>query len=130
MVQIAVNPWVLNNVTLTIGTDTYEKHVDSVTFTPSSQTQSWTGLALNTYTSTSTATWVCTLNYVQDWDTASSLASYLHANEGTSVLIAFTDATHGTFTSTVTIAPGAIGGGVNQYATSSVTLGCTKPVIS
>lgn len=132
MAQIAVTPIVLKDVTLTIGgTNTYEKHVDQVVFTPSASTQSWTGLALNTYTSTTTATWTCNLQYAQDFDTTDSLSLYLHNNEGSDVALVFVPVSGGaTFTTTVSISPGAIGGNVNQYATASVTLGCTKPVIS
>ena len=38
MAIIAVAPFVLKDVTLKIGADNYEKHVSSVTFTPSTST--------------------------------------------------------------------------------------------
>lgn len=124
MAQIAVAPLVLKDVTLTIGTDTYEKHVDQVTFTPSAQTITWTGLGSNPSSDITTATWTCTLNYAQDWTTTDSLSQYLLANEGTTVSMTFKPASGSAqnFTADVIITPGAIGGSVNQFALSSVTL--------
>jgi len=132
MVAIAVTPLVLKNVTLTIGTDGYEKHVDAVTFTPSASSITWTGLGANTHTDMSTATWVLTLNYAQDWDTVNSLSAYLFASEGLTKSVSFRprSGVGPSFTAEVVITPGAIGGAVNAYATASVTLGVNgKPVI-
>ena len=131
MAQIAVVPLVLKDVTLTLGTDTYEKHVSEVRFTPSASTISWTGLGGNTVTDVSTATWTATLGYVQDWETVDSLSQYLLANEGESVAATFKPKSGSgpSFTATLTVTPGAIGGAVNAYATTQVTLGSTKPVL-
>lgn len=131
MVAIAVSPFVLRDVVLTIGTDSYEKHVSAVTFTPSASVQTFVGLGGNTHTDTSTATWTCNLEYAQDWGTENSLSQYLMDNEGDQVTVVFTpkSAVAGTFfTSTVTLSPGAIGGSGGAFATASVTLGCTIPV--
>jgi len=127
MATIALAPLVLKDVLLTVGTDNYEKAVDSVTFTPASSTVPWTGLDGTTYTDQTTATWTATLNYMQDWDTADSLSAYLMDNEGTSVALTFKprSASGPTFTATAIITPGAIGGQVNANATTSVTLGLT-----
>jgi len=133
MATIGVQPLVLKDVVLTIGTDGYQKHVSAVTFTPSSSQISWQGLTPDAvFTDTSTATWTVQLDYVQDWETTDSLSAYLFENEGETVQMVFApkNATgKKTFTADVTITPGAIGGQVNQYATTSVTLGCTKPTI-
>lgn len=131
MAQIAVAPLVLKDVILEIGTDDYRKHVDQVTFTPSASSVTWTGLGANTHTDVSTATWVLTLNYVQDWDTANSLSRYLFDNEGETVEVSFSPKSGSgpAFTANVVITPGAIGGSVNAYATTSVTLGSDKPVL-
>jgi hypothetical protein len=131
MAVIAVKPFVLRNVTLSIGTDNYEAHVSEVTFTPSASQVSWTGLANNTVSATTTATWTVTIGYAQDWDTANSLAQYLHANEGTTVAVEFVpDDGQGTFDANVVLSPGAIGGTAGAFATSTVTLGCDKPVFT
>lgn len=131
MAIIAVAPLVLKDVDLQIGTDDYKKHVDQVTFTPVASSVTWTGLGGNSHTDVSTATWTVTLNYTQDWETASSLSQYLFSNEGLTVAVKFSPKTASgpTFTANVVITPGAIGGSVNAYATASVTLGSDKPVL-
>lgn len=133
MATIAVKPLVLKDVTLTIGTDGYQKHVSGVTFTPSSSQVTWQGLTPDSsFTDSGAATWTVGLNYVQDWETANSLSQYLFDNEGETVEMVFAPragAGKKTFTANVSITPGAIGGEVNSYATTSVTLGCDKPVI-
>ena len=86
MAVIEVQPLVLKDIELVIGTsDDFRKHVDSVTFTPSASSISWTGLGGNTHTETSVATWTCGLNYAQDWDSEESLSRYLFENEGDTV---------------------------------------------
>jgi hypothetical protein len=133
MASIAVLPLVLKDVTMTLGANGYEKHVSSVTFTPKSSTISWQGLTPTaTFTDSTTAEWTCDLEYVQDWDTTNSLSKYLLANAGTSVTGVFKPKQAGTptFTATVTLQSGAIGGKVNAYATTSVSLGSTVPVLT
>ena len=131
MPTIAVAPLVLKDVELIIGTDDYRKHVDQVTFTPSASSVTWTGLGLNSHTDVGTATWTVNLNYVQDWDTANSLSRYLYDNEGDTVAVTFApkSASGPSFKANVVITPGAIGGTVNSYATTSVTLGSDRPVL-
>lgn len=130
MAQIAISPFVLKNVLLTIGTDSYEKHVSQVEFSPSASTQTWKGLGGNTHTAQGLADWTVTLTYAQDWETANSLSQYLLANEGTNVSVTFEPVSGDAgFTSTVTLSPGSVGGQQGTFATSSVTLGCTKPVL-
>lgn len=133
MSTIEVKPLVLKDVLLKIAADNYEKHVSGVMWVPSSPTASWQGLVpAASFTDTGTATYQLTLNYVQDWETDDSLAQYLHEHEGQTVEMVFTPVKgtgKKTFTADVTIVPGQIGGEVNAYATTSVTLGSTKPVI-
>lgn len=131
MAQIAVEPIVLTNVLLTIVTDTYEKHVSRVEFVPTASPVVWKGLhPSSSFSKTPTATWVCTLEYAQDWETADSLSQYLHENEGADVAATFEPANGGAgFTATLSIAPGSIGGAVDTFAVATVTLGSTKPVL-
>jgi hypothetical protein len=107
----------------------FKKHVDQAAFTPSTSTQTWTNGAGETFTDTSTATWTVGLSYGQDWDDEDSLSNYLLEHEGERVPVKFQprSGTGPSFTSIVTITPGAIGGQVNAYATTTVTLGSTKP---
>ena len=132
MPQIAVNPLVLKDVLLSLGLDSYEKHVSGVTFTPSASTINWQGLTPDSkFTDVTAADWTCQLDYVQDWETVDSLSQYLFENEGLEIEATFKPRSGSgpSFTATLVITPGAIGGVVNAYATTSVTLGSTKPVL-
>lgn len=135
MAVIDVNPLVMKDVTLifggTSGND-YKKHVDSVTFTPTSEQVTWTGLGSNTHSDVTTATWVAAIQYVQDWETADSLSQYLFENEGATVAAEFhpRSGSGPSFTADLIVTPGAIGGAVNVYAVTTVNLGCkAKPVL-
>jgi hypothetical protein len=128
-------PIILNDVVLTVATDNYEAHVSQVEFVPSSSQVNWKGLTpASVFTFGTTATWVLNLAYAQDWATTSSLSQYLFDNEGTSKVITFkpkkpATGTAPTWTATVIITPGAIGGTVDSVAVASVTLGVQgKPV--
>jgi hypothetical protein len=96
-----------------------------VTFTPTASSITWSGLGANTHTDVSTATWVCTLSYVQDWDTSDSLSRFLFENEGETIDVTFKPVAAGlpTFTAELVVTPGAIGGTVNAYAVTTVSLG-------
>jgi hypothetical protein len=134
MTTLTVEPLVLKDVELTLEAagDDFRKHVSGVTFTPTSAQQTWTGLGLNTHTDSGTPTWVLQLDYVQDWSSADSLSRYLYDHEGdTNVPASFRPISGAgpSFTANVSIVPGAIGGQVNAYAATSVTLGCDRPVL-
>lgn len=133
MATIAVAPLVLKDVSMTLGANGYEKHVDSVKFIPKSSTISWAGLSPTAvFTDQTAAEWVCELGFVQDWETTNSLSKYLLANAGTAVTAVFKPKAAGspTITATVTLQSGEIGGKVNAYATTKVTLGSTIPVLT
>ena len=134
MATLDVKPLFLKEVELTIGDgtpDDFRKHVSGVTFTPSSSQQSWTGLGQNTVTESTEPTWTCQLDYAQDWESTNSLSRYLFENSGETVPMSFRpkSGVGPSFTANVSIVPGAIGGQVNAYAGTSVTLGCDKPVL-
>jgi hypothetical protein len=134
MSVLEVQPLVLKDVELLIGSatpDDFRKHVSGVTFTPTSSQTTWTGLGLNTHTDSGIPTWVCQLDYVQDWTSTNSLSRYLYTHEGETLPVSFTptDGVGPAFTANVSIVPGAIGGQVNAFATTTVTLGSDKPVI-
>lgn len=127
MATIAVNPFVLKDVLLTIAADNYEAHVSQVQFDPSSSLQTWQGLAPGaTFTDASLATWVAVLAYAQDWETPNSLSQYLYNHEGESIDVTFKPRSGSgpSFSATLVITPGSIGGTVNSFATATVTLGC------
>jgi hypothetical protein len=125
MAQIAVAPLFMKDVLISVGTNSYEKHVSAVTFTPSSSAVTYKGLnPTATYTETTAPTWAVDIAYVQDWATTNSLSAYLFANQGTSILMTFKpkSASGPSFTATVIIATGAIGGQVDSFATTTVSL--------
>lgn len=139
MAVLEPKPLVLKDVELLIGDttpDDFKKFVSQVEFTPSTSSTSWTGLGANTHTDTSTATWTCTLRYVQDWESTKSLSRYLYDNEGKTVTVKFkpkagTAVGTPVWTAQIVISPGAVGGQVNAFAETSVTLGLNgKPTIA
>jgi len=125
MAQIAIEPIILTNCLLTIGADNYEKHVSRVQFDPSAATVNWKGLHPDAvFSKVARATWTCTLEYAQDWETPNSLSQYLHDNEGTEVAATFSPESGGaSWAATILITPGAIGGTVDTVPTATVTLG-------
>lgn len=125
MAQINVKPRVFKNYLFSIGADGYEKHVSSVTLTPSSSIQTWKGGTPDAvFTDATTATWTMDLAYAQDWETPNSLSVYLLNNEGESKTVEFFPLGSGpSFTAEVIIIPGAVGGAIDTYGTSTVTLG-------
>lgn len=132
MPDVLLQPLMLKNVLMTIGSDNHQAALDAVTFTPSADSQTWTGLAGNSVTDQSTATWVAALSYMQDWDTVNSLSRYLFANEGNTVAAVFRPRSGSgpSFAANLVVTPGAIGGQVNAWATTTVNLGCSgKPTL-
>lgn len=125
MPDIAVAPFVLKDVILTIDVDNYQKHVSQVEFQPSTSQQQWKGLTPDSvFTDQAAPTWVCVLAYAQDWATPASLSQYLHDHAGEVKPVTFTpNAGQGTWTADVVISPGPIGGTVDAYTVGTVTLG-------
>ena len=126
MADISVNPLYLKDAVITVDGDTYEKAVSSVKFTPSTTTATYKGLTPEAvYTESGSATWVVDIAYVQDWDGADSFSAYLFNNEGSQVTMTFKPQalSGGTFSATVIIAPGSVGGAVDSFGTSTVSLG-------
>ncbi|MGA1838463.1 IPT/TIG domain-containing protein [Herbiconiux sp. 11R-BC] len=128
---IQLTPLILKDAVLQIGADQYEKAISNVTFTPSANAITWSGVS-GTFTDTSVATWTASISFVQDWDTAGSLSAYLFNNEGATVAAVFRprNGTGPSFSVNLIITPGAIGGAGNATAEATVTLGITgKPVL-
>lgn len=128
MATIAVAPFVLKDALFKVGTDNYEAHVSSVTFTPQMSPVTWQGLTpASAFSDASNPVWQCTISFAQDWTTTNSLAQYLLTNAGQQKTVVFNPqgATTGkpVFTATLIIAPGQIGGDVNTVQTATVTMG-------
>lgn len=133
MAQIAVAPRVQKNLSLTIGTDTYEKHVSSVQWAPSSSSVEWRGGTPDAvFTDSTPATWTANVTLVQDWETPDSLCNFLLDHAGEQVVAKYKPEATGDFeiTATITIVPPAIGGAVGAFNESTVAMGSTKPVVT
>lgn len=125
MTQIAVAPLFLKDVTLSVGTDSYEKAVSSVTLTPSVTTATFKGLNPEAvFTEVGTPTWAADIAYAQDWTTVNSLSAYLFAHQGETVVMNFSprNGSGPSFTVSVVIVSGAVGGAVDSFATTTVSL--------
>ena len=130
MATIAVAPIVLKDARLTVGADNYEKHVNVARLTPNTSVskQTWQGLTpTTTFTDAATPVtdWTLELEYAQDWETANSLSQYLLTNAGTVKTVKLQPQSgvgKKTFTVSVTIVPGPIGGPVGEYMTASVSM--------
>lgn len=125
MAQIAVKPIILRDCLLRIAASDYEKHVSGITLNPTTGTVTWAGLDPEAvFTFPQAVTWAGQLDYAQDWETADSLSLFLFEHEGEQVTMLFEPVKGGLgWEVDVFIAPGSIGGQVNNVATSSVTLG-------
>lgn len=137
MATPALVPIILNDVSLVIGADNYEAHVSQVQLDPSTNIVRFKGLTpTSVYAFPTTPEWTCTLAYAQDWATPNSLSAYLLANVGKSIVAKFkpkkpATGTAPTVTATLIIAPGTIGGNIDQVATATVTLGVNgQPVVA
>jgi hypothetical protein len=124
MAIINVQPLFMKDVLFSVGTDSYEKHVSSVVFTPATTSVSWKGLEpSSTYTNVGTATWTVDISFAQDWETADSLSAYLFAEQGETKTVVFEPVNGGQgFTADIIIVAGAIGGAVDSYAETTVSL--------
>ncbi|UOE43744.1 hypothetical protein [Agromyces larvae] len=132
MASVDVNPFLMKDCLFQVEADQYEAHVSQVQFSPTSQTVTWKGLTPAAVFSFGTAaTWVANLTFAQDWSTADSLSRYLYEHEGEEIDVTFEPVAGGPgVTATLIVAPGAIGGQVDQVATAQVSLGVKgKPVL-
>ncbi|PPG53418.1 hypothetical protein C5C41_06750 [Rathayibacter sp. AY1E9] len=131
MATIAANPYVLRDVSLKIAADNYEKAVSAVAFTPTTASVTWQGGTPDaSFTMAGATTWVCTITFSQDWDTAGSLSNLLFDSDGQTKAIEFRPIAGGVgFKADVILVPGAMGGAIGSTGEASVTLGVRgKPV--
>lgn len=133
MPQIQPAPFVLKDVVLTLGADTFEKEVSTAELAPSSSTVAFKGLSPTAqYTDATAATWVCNLVLAQDWETSGSLSLFLWNNDGTPQPLALKPRSGSgpSFTASAIIIPPSVGGAGDAYATSTIALGLSgKPLM-
>lgn len=118
-------------VTGSADTDTLSPQVSEITFTPATQTGTWTGIGGNVVSDQSIATWTAQLGMIQDV-AATGMLRWLLTNEGKKCTFTALLTTGVTVTFTATVSPATIGGPVGPgYLTSTVQLAMDgKPTFS
>lgn len=131
MATVTATPRILRKYQFTVDVDDYQSATEQVLFQPATETQTWTGGDGETHSDAAPSTWTVTVGYVQDWDTPGSLGEYLLAHEGEQVDVTFRPTVDAgpSFTSTITVVPGAVGGTNGQWPTTTAAMPCTKPVL-
>ena len=109
--------------TITVGTDGYKAAVTSAELVPTTPTEVIRDIGGGITVVSGPPEWALGLNFMQDLKTTNSFSQYLITNQGTKKTIVYTPlATGKTFTVTVLIIAGAVGGPANAIAKSSVKL--------
>lgn len=132
MAEINVAPKLIKEITITVGTDSFSKHVNNCKYTPSSSKQEWRGGTPDSvFTDQTAATWELALTLIQDWESATSLCNFLLAHAGETAKIVYKPIAGGkvSFESNVIIVAPEIGGAVGTFNESTVTMGSDKPVL-
>lgn len=131
MTKIGVNPRLMRDYVVALTDDTYEAATASVLFTPTVQTQNWTGGDDATYSESSPPIWTVAIGKMQDWENANSLARQLHTlgRTGAQIALVFKPRrlSGPRFSTTISAVPGAIGGTNGAWPQDTVTMGCTWP---
>ncbi|MFV0315493.1 MAG: hypothetical protein ACK5O2_00830 [Microthrixaceae bacterium] len=130
MPEISANPRLVRHLTITIGTDSFSKHVNNCTFTPTASQTEWRGGTPDAvFTDSPPASWACALTLVQDWETAASLCNFLLAHDGEQAEFVYKPQADGavSFETIATIVAPVIGGAVGVYNESTVTMPCERP---
>ena len=135
MAEIAVQPIMLKDMVIQIGSDDFAAAVSSATITPTSSLTTWKGLKPESvHTFPAAPTYALSLEYAQDWAAVTSLSRYLFDHDGETITGVVLEPTSGVgtrWTFNLVIIPGAVGGAVDTVATATVELGITgKPVPS
>lgn len=129
------SPLFMKDVLFTAGEGTpadFAAELSSVLFEPESETVTWKGLKpASAFTESTPPTWAATLKYAQDWDSETSFSRWLWDNQGTTAPVTFQpkSGVGPSFTANLTIISGPLGGDVDTYAESEVTLGSDTPVL-
>jgi hypothetical protein len=124
MALITAAPFPLTDATLKVAANNYETSVSSVEFVPTVPSFSWKGMTPTAvFSFPGSASWVCNVSAIQDWETVDSLSSYLLDHAGETVEMDFYPQNGGQgFRATVTLVPGSIGGAIDTVPIISVSL--------
>jgi len=125
-----VSPYTLKTATMTFqlldasgvptgDVEDFTDHIGSITFTPTAQTGSWTGVGGNVVSENGIATWVAGFGLIQDLD-AESLLMYLLEHEGAKAKFSGKlKSGSRTVSGVITLTPATIGGDVGANPLSS-----------
>ena len=124
MALITPTPLYYKDAILTIAGDDYAPAASTATLSPNISATTYYGLKPTAVFPETSVDWTLELSFVQDWDSATSLSRYLYANQGSEVAVILQpkDASGPSFTMTVHVVPGTVGGDTRAFAASSVSL--------
>lgn len=121
--KIAATPRAFKSATIIIGEDEFQAHVSSAEFDNGAGSDtSWTGLDGTTHTDTSAGKPTVKLAVVQDWGNPESLVNYLYDNAGLVKPCSLEYDDGPKFACTVTLVKPLVGGKVNEFNESTVSL--------
>ncbi len=132
MAEQPTTPRLVKHISLTVGTDSFSKHVNSVKYARSASMQEWRGGTPEAvFTDETSPTYTVEMTGIQDWETATSLCNFLLEHEGETADFEYKPHFDGkvSFISEVTIVAPEIGGPVGAYNEFTVTMGSTKPTL-
>ena len=112
---------------ITIDDEVRSTEVANATFTPTTESSSVTDVTGKEWPLSGESSWVLQLDVFQDYS-ASAFARACFDREGEDVEVILDDGTT-TYTSTITLVAGSIGGTTKQVAQSSISFPATKPVL-
>jgi len=124
MALITPAPLYFDDVVLTIDGDDYSPAASKATLTPNTTSTMFHGLKPDDNFPASSTDWSLALSYVQDWDSAESLSRYLFANQGSDIATTLKPKSGSgpSFTMTLHIVPGSVGGTTRAHAVTDVTI--------
>jgi len=121
VIQPVINA--MSNATFKVGANNYEAAVSKVVLTPTVTVSKFKGISGATTRTSSAPEWVCSIDFPQDFATATSLSNFLMQNSGTVVIADLTPVAGGPgYRVSILLVPGEIGGTVDNTSTASVSL--------
>ncbi|QEO08888.1 hypothetical protein [Protaetiibacter larvae] len=132
MAQIPLAARPQKDIRVKVGADNYEKHVSDINW-PSNQTaQSWHGGTPDAIApDLSEGDQVCNLTFIQAWDDEDSFCRFAFDHAGETVTISYKPHADSDveFTAEVTLIRPQIGGKVNQFNESTISMPSTVPTL-
>jgi len=124
MALITPTPLYYDDVILTIDGDDYAPAASKASLDPSVSLTTFQGLKPDANFPASSVDWTLNLSFSQDWNSAESLSRFLFANQGLEIAVTLKPKSGSgpSFTMTIHIVPGSVGGDTRTHATTDVTL--------